>query len=215
MYSVTTSSSCWPQFFLPSPFLPAGATVVCGVCFVLWIFSGLGVLFPALFGGSSGSGPSRGWRDGPQPGSGGGLQGVSWWQLYTRHPAQVRITDTGWYHLIIFPLYFTLSFSKWNHLHFLKDEKPKGHMYHSSFLCSGSFSCIILQTVSDWYPNRSNGESFLCTLMWTCPLFALPFCNQTEVNIDNSYWAWLCWIITEVSSLVSIFLKLKNVKINE
>ena len=73
------------------PVVPTGATVVCRVCFVLWVFPGPCLLFPALLSGSSESGPSCGWWDGPQPGSGGGLQGVSWWQLYIRHPAQVRM----------------------------------------------------------------------------------------------------------------------------
>lgn len=80
---------CLPSL-LPLLFL-AVATVVCGVCFVLWVLSGPGVLLTALLRGSSESIHSCGWWDGPQPGYGGGLQGVSWWQLYTRHPAQVRI----------------------------------------------------------------------------------------------------------------------------
>lgn len=72
-------------------FSPTGATVVCGVCSVLWILSRPGVLFPALFCGCSESGPACGWWNGSQPRLGGGLQGASWWQLYTQHPSQVRM----------------------------------------------------------------------------------------------------------------------------
>lgn len=68
-------AACY-DFSLPYPCLP-GATVVCGICFVLRILSGHGVLFPALLGGGRQSGPPRGRRDGPQLGSGGGLRGGS------------------------------------------------------------------------------------------------------------------------------------------
>lgn len=100
-----------------SPFFPpvflAGATVVCGVCSVLWVLSGPGVLFPTLFCSSSESGSTCGWWDGPQPGPGGGLQGASWWQLHTWHPAKVR--THGWQtHLLFLSLYqLHLPKTKW------------------------------------------------------------------------------------------------------
>lgn len=85
---ILLTSICIPLLLL---FSTTGATVVCGVCFVLWILSRPGVLLPALFRGCSEFGPACGWWNGSQPRLGGGLQCASWWQLYTQHPSQVRM----------------------------------------------------------------------------------------------------------------------------